>query len=475
MDSPSASSTPAASNGHEDGANSTEIPAAAAPPAEAPRIGISFGITRQVRSLVVTTGGQTTATLEETIEHSVTHLENGLVNGKQAVKKDEPVITPVAQAANWRIERLQKLADEGTATDEQRALLELLLESTGQKAIDLQLPSDDIRLESAAGAKEAEEPEDPDYDAISFADFGPAFLRGHGWRKGEGIGKTNKREVPLSVQAKGRGFDLGISKKKRAAKNGEGDDEPDIPMGKGVAVRVIGGKFDGQFGRVLAFDAAAGRCDLRMADGAQRTIVETLLQTIGEKEYADRGKVLNKPSYEKYEKRENGRDDRLEASGRENRRDDRDRRDDRRDDRSSRKEAEKDVEIIAETPRSSVALWVAPELRVRVISRDYKDGRYFKQKMRVVDAADRDHCELRDDSGRIHTLKQKHLETVIPKGRGGQVMIVAGKHRGQVGQVVERDDRRYQLDVRMLGRRDVIKADFDDVCEFCGSLEEMEH
>ncbi|KAI6238333.1 G-patch domain-containing protein [Aphelenchoides fujianensis] len=469
MDYPSASSIPAAPNGHKKGANSTETPAPTAPPAEAPRIGISFGITRQVRSRVVTTGGQTTATLEETIEHSVTHLENGLVNGQQAAKKDEPVITPVAQAANWRIERLQKLADEGTATDEQRALLELLLESTGQKAIDLQLPSDDIRLESAAGGGKEEEPEDPDYDAISFADFGAAFLRGHGWRKGEGIGKTNKREVPLSVQAKGRGFDLGISKKKRAAKNGEGDDEPDIPMGKGVAVRVIGGNFDGQFGRVLAFDAATGRCDLRMADGAQRTIVETLLQTIGEKEYADRGKVLNKSSYEKYEKRENGRDDRRderrETSGREN----------RRDDRSSRKEAEKDVEIIAEAPRSSAALWVAPELRVRVISRDYKDGRYFKQKMRVLDAADRDHCELRDDSGRIHTLKQKHLETVIPKGRGGQVMIVAGKHRGQVGQVVERDDRRYQVDVRMLGRRDVIKADFDDVCEFCGSLEEMEH
>ncbi|KAI6234353.1 G-patch domain-containing protein [Aphelenchoides fujianensis] len=474
MDSPSASSTPAAPNGHKDGANSMETPAPTAPPAKAPRVGISFGITRQVRSLVVTTGGQTTATLEETIEHSITHLENGLVNGKQAVKKDEPVITPVAQAANWRIERLQKLADEGTATDEQRALLELLLESTGQKAIDLQLPSDDIRLESTGGTKKAEEPEDPDYDAISFADFGPAFLRGHGWRKGEGIGRTNKREVPLSVQAKGRGFDLGISKKKRAAKgDGEGDDEPDIPMGKSVAVRVIGGKFDGQFGRVLAFDAATGRCDLRMADGAQRTIVETLLQTISEKDYADRGKVLNKSSYDKYEKRENGRDDRRddrrEASGREN----------RRDDRSSRKEAEKDVEkdveIIAEAPRSSAALWVAPELRVRVISRDYKDGRYFKQKMRVVDAADRDHCELRDDSGRIHTLKQKHLETVIPKGRGGQVMIVAGKHRGQVGQVVERDDRRYQLDVRVLGRRDVIKADFDDVCEFCGNLEEMEH
>ncbi|KAI6243052.1 hypothetical protein M3Y99_00153700 [Aphelenchoides fujianensis] len=191
MDSPS-TSTAGAPNGHEDGAYSVETPA---PLAEAPRIGISFAITRQVRSGVLPTAVSLKTALEEMIEHSATQLENGLVNGKQTLKKDELVIPPVAQTANWRIKRLQKLADEGTATDEQRALLERLLESTGQKAIDRQLPSDDIRLELANGAaktKEAEEPADPDYDAIDLADFGAAFLRGYGWRTGEGIGKTNR-------------------------------------------------------------------------------------------------------------------------------------------------------------------------------------------------------------------------------------------------------------------------------------------
>lgn len=47
--------------------------------------------------------------------------------------------------------------------------------------------------------------------------------------------------------------------------------------------------------------------------------------------------------------------------------------------------------------------WAVSDLLVRVISKKYKDGRYYKEKMLVVDAPSRSHIELRDDKRRIHS------------------------------------------------------------------------
>ncbi|KAI6171715.1 G-patch domain-containing protein [Aphelenchoides besseyi] len=432
---------------------------------------LSFSVKKQV-SKVVSTANHSTI-VERTRDEAVTFMENGLVNGA-VKKKEEVVIAPIQQTSDWRINRLEQSVADGTATDQQKALLELLLEASGRKAIDLKTDETvDQTLQSNANG----EPDDvdPDYDQIKFSDFGNAFLRGFGWKKGEGIGRTNKRVVQLNVQAKGKTFDLGISKSKKRKTEKNGSDstvESEIPMARGVAVRVIGGKFEGSYGRVVDIDAVAGRCDVKLANGTIQTIADGYLQTTSDKEYTDRGKVINKSSYNDYERRDqrkNQQDERKDCGDNRN-----------GSDKSNRKakDFDSDVEIIEideEKPSNSRAsLWVAPELMVRVISKDYKEGRYYKSKMLVVDAADRDHCELRDDRGRLHTLKQKYLETVIPK-IDGRVMIVRGKQRGQVGVVEDRDDRRYQLGVRVIGRHDLIMSDFDDVCEFHGNLDDMDY
>lgn len=60
----------------------------------------------------------------------------------------------------------------------------------------------------------------------------------------------------------------------------------------------------------------------------------------------------------------------------------------------------------ADAPREKRSrMWVMPNLRVRFVDEKYKRGEYFKKKMVVVEAADRDNCELRDDSGRMHYSK----------------------------------------------------------------------
>jgi hypothetical protein len=105
--------------------------------------------------------------------------------------------------------------NDGTATEEQKALLALLREGLN----DLPQSSngsgnDALELKPQENGDAEADDVDPDYDQISLADFGAAFLRGRGWKKGEGIGRTNKRVVPLVIHAKGKTFDLGLKKKK---------------------------------------------------------------------------------------------------------------------------------------------------------------------------------------------------------------------------------------------------------------------
>lgn len=77
--------------------------------------------------------------------------------------------------------------------------------------------------------------------------------------------------------------------------------------------------------------------------------------------------------------------------------------------RHKREKRDRSVEIVdeeeepEEKPRSSASLWVMSGLVVRVVDKRYKGGDFYRQKMVVVDAAGAEHCELRDDRGRIHS------------------------------------------------------------------------
>lgn len=71
-------------------------------------------------------------------------------------------------------------------------------------------------------------------------------------------------------------------------------------------------------------------------------------------------------------------------------------------------------------------------------------------------------------------MDERDLETVIPRGVGGQVRILKGPQRNRYGIVVDKDDKRYRLKVRVIGSSDVVNVDFDDACEYRGNLEDMD-
>lgn len=62
-------------------------------------------------------------------------------------------------------------------------------------------------------------------------------------------------------------------------------------------------------------------------------------------------------------------------------------------------EDDNEIQVIKDTQPP----WPVSDLLVRIVDKRFKDGRYYKDKMLVVDAPSKSHVELKDDRGRIHS------------------------------------------------------------------------
>ncbi|PIK62796.1 putative G patch domain and KOW motifs-containing protein [Apostichopus japonicus] len=163
------------------------------------------------------------------------------------------------------------------------------------------------------------------------------------------------------------------------------------------------------------------------------------------------------------------------------RKDDRDRNDDKKSryekmEMKSENEAKKD-KMRQEKKRdslqsSSTKYWLRPDLRVRFINRTFKAGRYYNSKVRVVDVQEQDVCSCQTNEGTLlHDIHQSMLETLIPRAEPGYVMIVQGKHGGQVGLILNKDKKKCEADVQLLRDRDeIVRLSYDSICEYVGDI-----
>ena len=92
--------------------------------------------------------------------------------------------------------------------------------------------------------------------------------------------------------------------------------------------------------------------------------------------------------------------------------------------------------------------------------------------MVVIDVVSKTHCICRTEDGiLLDSVSIAMLETVIPRTDPAYVMIVSGKRKGLVGEVIERDRERYRATVQLLPDRDeIVQISYDDVCEYTGDI-----
>ncbi|KAI3884369.1 hypothetical protein MKW92_039526 [Papaver armeniacum] len=96
-------------------------------------------------------------------------------------------------------------------------------------------------------------------------------------------------------------------------------------------------------------------------------------------------------------------------------------------------------------------------------------GKLYMKKGEIVDVLERSVCHIAMDESKeiIQGVKQDILETVIPRC-GGHVLILYGKHKGVLGNLVERDTEKETGVVRDADTHELLNVHLEQIAEYIG-------
>ena len=449
--------------------------------------GVSFGFARKSAQTnkLVTSGLREKSTLSfEPEKDFVKEIseKRGLESSKPKATKAKALVIPCkgnkykfdleakAKAAQKAPERsAEDLAAERELVEESRLFLE-----EGTTGDDAPRKNDNLTVALSQEDKEkaildtdlesrAEVSTLDDYDAIPVEGFGMGMLRGMGFKLGEGIGGFKKAHVQcLEPDVRPKGLGLGAQRPNVGGENGakkSSSSNEDLTMKKGAHVVVERGAHRGSYGKVEGLDEETARVVVKLSVGGDSiSISENVVRVVTRDEYKKYSKVINKDEYEKYAKKQEERQMEWET---------------KKHTEKSEKNRERSRSPVksssyTKSPRDS---WLQPHLRVRLIHKDY--GKYYNSKVIVEDVVSPYSCVVRTESGRVlDNVDPRDCETVIPKKDQGIIMIVRGKRKGKIGEILGRDKRNSEAAIQVLPDKDeVLKLDYDDICEFVGDVD----
>lgn len=321
--------------------------------------------------------------------------------------------------------------------------------------------------------------EDPNYSEIPIEKFGMAMLAGMGLDPKEI--SQNKSDILGPQRPKG----LGLGADPRAiqaakAKQVNSSDQP-LTWKMGATCQILFGKHKGLYGIVQGLDGDTGRVIIQLAISKQVVpILQHSVRLVPEKEYNAYSHCLNQQEVEKYKADEavkieaamipveNGNyadfhkfppatSDELRRSS----------------PSTTHHLSRSAANIIAETKlyvqstdvhkRKTNSAWIRPKLIVRFMDKRYHNGKYYKQKMTIVNV-NSERCNCKTESGHlIENIRSKYLETVVPHEVNSILMIVDGDRAGQLARLIRRDSSNNQVDVKTRSGL-LLHYDFDCVC-----------
>ncbi|XP_021733974.1 protein MOS2-like [Chenopodium quinoa] len=313
-------------------------------------------------------------------------------------------------------------------------------------------------------------PEDEGFDQfeeVPVEGFGEALLAGYGWRQGMGIGRNAKEDFKV------------VEYKRRNAKEGLGFSDDDVVPKKvdgrdnknkgkfevGKEVRIIGGRKMGYKGRVI--EVLRGSLFLRLSRSDEE--VKVRVDEVAElgsleedkclKELKIRGSKESLRGSDKKGSRDSSSERKESKSGRN---------EDRRGDVGEVK-SECRVRVDEERTSSSRVSWLRSHIRVRIVSKSFKGGKFYLKKGVVIDAAGVRTCDISMDDGReiVQGVEQEILETALPR-RGGPVLVLFGNHKGTYGSLVEKDSERGTGVVQDADTHELIHVQLEQIAEFVG-------
>ncbi|XP_059189278.1 G-patch domain and KOW motifs-containing protein [Centropristis striata] len=485
---------------------------------------LSFGFTKTVSKFKPSTGD---AAVKADERDYLTGIDGRELQSSKPSEKPKELIIPLIQKNRWhrRDQAGQSEARAGKTPEttqgddsvETRAIKELIEDSRRQLeewqngpqsainpnlAIPLLMQNKvpdgfedgdqvkvDLRPESSTEA---------DYESVPVEAYGLAMLKGMGWNKEEGIGRTFKQHVkPIEHQLRPKGLGLGAdrsaikdlepNKHKRPPKPGEErEKEEELVMGPGGCVLVESGAHKDLYGKIEGVDADNARVVVKLAIGGKSaTISQYAVKLVGRKEYDKNCKDLSRLS-KAHKDKEKEKEKEREREKEQQRREEKERRSNgksserdgvkderKRKHRESSQDSEKPPVKEARRPPPPPS-WLQRDLKVRFIDKVFKGGRYYNSKMRVEDVLTPTTCVCRTEEGRLlDDVRQDMLETIIPKSENDSIMVVLGEHRGQVGRILQRDKNKCRAMVQLDRHEEkVFTLDYDIICHYVGASDQ---
>lgn len=123
----------------------------------------------------------------------------------------------------------------------------------------------------------------------------------------------------------------------------------------------------------------------------------------------------------------------------------------------------------------STPSWLQTGIRVKIISKKIDNhGRHYLSKGSVLDVYYPSSKSSRDRSGKVASIrldngvvlqdiKEKYLETVLPKNIGDSCMILTGEHRGLSGTLMEKDYDKNEVTIQLIEEMDIVLLSMDSV------------
>lgn len=276
-----------------------------------------------------------------------------------------------------------------------------------------------------------------EFKGTQLDDLAAALLRGYGWTEGKGIGRNKDREDTKIVDYQKRGGTYGIGFNPSTAdpkKNRNGD-------------------------WILPNNISQEKSE--KGENKQREKERTSRR----EENLDRERVSRRKGENGNTREERvGRRDDTEKERSDNRRREKDR---ERERESSKKRKKENVR--EEQNKTKDIKWLRSHIRVRIVSKDLKRGRYYLKKGEVVDVVGPTTCDITMDETRelLQGVEQDMLETALPK-KGGAVLVLYGKHKGLYGNLMEKDLEEEMGVVRDADSHELVNVHLEQIAEYVG-------
>eukprot|EP00111_Clytia_hemisphaerica_P009452 TCONS_00027729-protein len=396
-------------------------------------------------------------------------------------KEKNKLVIPLIKTNDWRSDDKEAineiLADlrNGESNDAEKELQPILMKNRVPKRnTDKEDSLNDIDIRPDESTAD-------DYEDVPIGAFGSAMLRGMGWKEGQGIGKTNKVMIePIEYIPRHKGLGLGAEKRNETSKStrkrklGEDKESHDKykpiidedgrvrhikavgeqvqsskPVGyyPGSKVQILKGPHKELYGKIISVDEDNARVSVKLAISGEQIQISQYNTSL-----------MDSETYKRYSMQKPGR-----KPEKVDKRAGRDETDFKKKRVKSTSDEESDIKL--------QDIWIVPGIRVRIISQSYKNGRYYNKKVKVLDVTTKDRCDCETDEKRLlEDIRQKDLETLIPKNKGAYVCMVAGKYKGKFGKLLDRNKRDSTADIQLTSNKRITTLSYDDICEYVDRL-----